>query len=180
MPGEDIEQLQKLEFAIDAHPEQRLALLQEYVLEANDREEWARRTLLYNIAMGRGEMPNKQPPMTFYGQIGSITFGDQFGDIQNTLTNLSTKGPDGQQIAEALKQLTQKVIDSPEMAPARKKEAVEVISSIAQQADAEPGKRSKAVVRVLLESFPKLLETAKDAAEIWDKWGGPIRMYFGI
>lgn len=118
--------------------------------------------------------------ITITGQVANLNLGEQIGSINAALTNLNSQGMGGEQIASALTDLTNAILHTSLLTEQQKTEAIETVSTIAQQAEATPDKRSKGLLRSVLLGFPILIERAKDATELWDKWSPALKSYFGL
>ncbi|HEY5163295.1 MAG TPA: hypothetical protein VII81_09835, partial [Terriglobales bacterium] len=84
------------------------------------------------------------------------------------------------ELAEALKQLTEAVLNDESLSDGQKKEATQVIAEVAQQAKAEPEKRSGGTIKALIAGFPAVISAATEVTKLWAQWGPVISKFFGF
>jgi predicted RecB family endonuclease len=99
------------------------------------------------------------------------------GTINNAVQVLSSKGEDQQAFAEAIKQLTEAVVSDARLKDDQKHEAVEALSTLADEA--EHGRRG-VTGKALVTWLPSVLGLSADLITLWDKFGPAIRAYFGL
>ncbi len=80
----------------------------------------------------------------------------------------------------ALEQLTQAVLSEATLQAADKKEVVEALSAIAEQAAKKPEERSKGILKAAVAWLPTAISAAKNLTTLWDKFGPIIKAYLGI
>jgi len=93
-------------------------------------------------------VPSKPAQITLnigQSQIANLNLGTMIGNIQNTVGGLQDKGL--QQLAEAIKELTEAVVDEAALSGKAKQDAVEAISVIGEEATKPEPQRRLAVLR---------------------------------
>lgn len=110
--------------------------------------------------------------------IANLNLGKQIGTINAALNVLSTGGDQSKEFAAALKQLTEAITASSSLDPERKTEAVDVVSTLAEQASAPQKKIG--TLRALVNTLPAMITGAKDVIEIWNSVHPAIKGFLGI
>ncbi len=111
--------------------------------------------------------------------IANLNLGSQLGTINAALQSIS--GQEGQQeLAQALKQLTEAVLSNANLPGSEKQEVVQALSTIAEQAEKKPENRSAGTLKAVVAWLPTILSTAADLTALWDKYVPVIRAYFLI
>jgi len=88
---------------------------------------------------------------------------------------------DAQQVARALEELTQAVLSSQATLPdVEKREIVEALTTIAEQAAKKPEERSKGTLRAVVAWLPTAISAASNLVSLWEKVGPTIRAYLGV
>jgi hypothetical protein len=98
--------------------------------------------------------------------------------VETTLQTIANEHHE--EVAEALKQLTEGIADSTALTDPVKTEALEAVSVLAKQAGANPEERSSVTVKAVLNWIPSLIGMAADLTTLWDKVGPTIRAHLGI
>jgi hypothetical protein len=80
----------------------------------------------------------------------------------------------------ALKQLTEAVVNSPELNDQQKKEALDALSFVGKQAEEPAQKRQTGVLKPVLEAIPKILSSASALVTLWHTAGPHIGAFFGF
>lgn len=111
--------------------------------------------------------------------IANLNLGSQIGNINASLEQISEGGESQTEFAHVLKEFTQAVV-SATLADANKKEVVEALSTIAEEATKKPDERSKGILKAIVAWIPHALGTAADLTTLWDKFGPTIKMHLGI
>jgi len=127
------------------------------------------------------EKPETTYNWTINAPVGVISVEAQatIGPINQNLRELHDKG--AIDIGTAISELTKHVIAETEsISSAHKAELLEHLELLSGQAVLPPEQRKQGVVRSVTESLAKGLTTAGALAEAWDKWGDPIRHFFGV
>jgi len=110
----------------------------------------------------------------------NVNLGSQVGNINATLNAISEQSPAHQEIAAALKELSEAVLRSQQIEDSQRQEALQVITAIAEQAEAKPEARSIGTLKALLAGLPTVIGLAADLTTLWDKYVPLIRQFFGI
>lgn len=113
------------------------------------------------------------------GQVGVINLGDVQGSINASVQSLVRQGEQQEQVANAIRDLAAAISGSG-LTNSQKKEALDVIDTVATQAKEPPEKRNLGIVKALLVGLPSLISAAKGATDLWDKFGPMIRGHFGL
>jgi hypothetical protein len=109
--------------------------------------------------------------------IANLNLGNQVGTINTALQVLSSENH--QAVADALKELTDHVLQDERLEGNQKQEAVEALTTLATEAKQGPGHASVSV-KALISWLPKVLAVSADLVTLWDKFGPILRGYFGI
>jgi len=118
--------------------------------------------------------------MTFTNSpVGVINLGEVQGNIQATVEALAGRGGRHQEVAAAIKELADAISKS-SLVDAQKKEALDVVETIASQVDGPPEKRSAGILKAMLGGFPAMISTAKAVVELWGKYGPLITGHLGL
>jgi len=110
----------------------------------------------------------------------NVNLGSQLGTINATLTAISDQSQAHREVATALKELSEAVLQNREIQDAQKQEALQVITNIAKQAEAKPGERSVGTLKAMIAGLPAIIGVAADVITLWDKYAPLIRHFFGI
>lgn len=86
--------------------------------------------------------------------------------------------PATREVSDALKQLTESIAATEDIASETKNEAIEILSVVASEATAPKDKQKASVVKRLLAHLPTLIQTSAAAVEIWQTVGPPIISFF--
>lgn len=174
--GEDeLKELDELRRKIQEDPARKNQLLFEWVYSRPD--DFAFRFQWFTIATARGEMSVNITNST----VGGINFGEQIGHIESTVNAIASKSDEKDaKFAEAILALTEAIKVAPKIGEAEKKDAVDVLAAIADEANSDPAKRSPGKVKAFLMSFPTLIAAAADLTALWATYGPAVRGYFGL
>jgi hypothetical protein len=113
--------------------------------------------------------------------VGSISTGAYatIGPINQNLGKLRDKGEE--EIGASISELTKQVIDkSNGLDDSHREELLEHLQTLSEMAVLPPEQRKRSVIRAVTTSLAGGLSTLGTLAEAWDKWGGPIRLFFGL
>jgi hypothetical protein len=111
--------------------------------------------------------------------VGNLNLGNQVGDINVAVQQLS-KGDEAQrEFAKALDEFTKAVVAATLPEP-EKREAVDALSTIAEQATRQPEERSQGTIKAVLAYLPKAIATAFYLTELWGKYEPVIKAHFGL
>jgi hypothetical protein len=134
----------------------------------------------YSAMEGAVSVSDKPIINIINSQVGNLNLGSQIGNINTSLSVVSQQGASGKDFAEAVKAVTEAVLGAAELNDAQKKEAVQSLEFISQEAATPPEQRKTGVLRTVVESIPKVLSAAASAVAIWAKYGSHIRLFFGF
>lgn len=110
--------------------------------------------------------------------VGSVAFDSEVSNITTSVSTLTQRGGDSAEFAKALKQLTEAVTGNTEISAEKKKEILELVDTIGQQAQEPPEKRKKTILQYVLDGLPKALGAASSLASLWHSIGPTIAGYF--
>jgi hypothetical protein len=74
------------------------------------------------------------------------------------------------EVAAAIKELSDAVVRSSAMQDVQKQEVLQVIADLAKQAETKPESRSKGTVKAIVAGLPALIGLAADVTTLWDKY----------
>jgi hypothetical protein len=111
--------------------------------------------------------------------VANLNFGSQIGTINAALQHISEGDQSQQEFAHALEEFTQAVVFA-KLADDDKKEVVEALSTIAEQAAKKPEERSKGNLKAVVAWIPHAVSTAAHLTALWDKFGPIIKAHLGI
>jgi hypothetical protein len=153
------------------NPSKKNQILFEWVYEGDPHF----RSLIYVIASERGEMTVN----ISHSNVANLNLGEQIGHIESVVQTIAAKDGEGnQKFAEAMRTLTEGIRSELQLSDSDKKEAIQVLGEIAEQAGVDPQKRSPGKVKALLAGFPTMVATAANVVALWGVWGPTIRAYF--
>lgn len=109
--------------------------------------------------------------------ITSLNLGTVLGDMVTSIGSLEHSGHE--QLAQAITRLTEAIARDESLGPERR-EMIESLSTIAEQATVPAEKRKLGVVKTLLNGLGASLRLGADTAKIWDVVGPQISGYFGV
>jgi hypothetical protein len=125
--------------------------------------------------------PMTAPPIQLHIQnsnISNLNLGTQVGTINAALQLLSTEDKDHQALAKAIKELTEAVVADRHLDDGQKREAVEALSELANEAQ-RPG-RIRATAKALVSWLPQVIGLSADLLTLWDKSGPIVRGFFKV
>lgn len=100
--------------------------------------------------------------------IGVLNTGN-IESVDVSVTSLQQSGDN--QLAEAIKELTNAVVASTELQNDAKNQLIEIISVISAEATAPPERQRKGVVKVLTEQLKNILQISAQLTQIWSVCG---------
>lgn len=113
---------------------------------------------------------------TFYGPVGVRVKVDT---IHQTINQLQTSGKDD--VAQALKALTDAVAGSKQLSAETQAEVLDQIDELGQQATLPADKRSKSgVLKAVVKGVEDTLTSAGELAAVWVQWGPILLHFFGV
>ncbi|HEX8609287.1 MAG TPA: hypothetical protein VF679_11660 [Pedobacter sp.] len=113
--------------------------------------------------------------------IGILNAGE-IENVQSISVNVSSLVNSGHdEVAKALKELTEAVASSSEISPDERAYVLENLEELSKQAALLPGERAKSgVLKSVLSGVASTLGAAGGLAEVWSTWGSMIRAFFGL
>lgn len=112
--------------------------------------------------------------------IANLNLGTQVGTINAALEVISGQPGPSQEVAEALKQLTEATVAEQALPDLEKQEIVQALSTLAEQAAKKPEERSKGPLRAIVGWLPTAIAAAADLTTLWGKFGPAIKVFFGF
>ena len=109
--------------------------------------------------------------------IAALNLGTVIGDVNATVTMLRDQGQ--QKVAEAIRALTEAVANADSLG-ADRRDLIESLSTIGEQATLPEEKRKPGLVRALVASLASALRTSADVAKIWDVFGPAVTAHFKL
>jgi hypothetical protein len=121
-----------------------------------------------------------QPVNITIHHAANVNLGSQIGTINAALTSISEQGESHKEIARALKDLTDAVLQNNQIQEAQKREVLEVIEDIAKQAEAKPELRSLGKLKAMVAGLHTLVGASSDLSTLWVKYSPAIKHFFNI
>ena len=112
-----------------------------------------------------------------HSQIGTLNLGTIIGDVETHLSAVS--GPGAEEARDALKQLAEAVVGNEQMTDESRRDLLEQIDLLAEEASRPPDKRRGAVVRSVLSGLAAAASGAGGLAEVWGAVGPVLLQFFG-
>jgi hypothetical protein len=97
-------------------------------------------------------------------QIGTLNLGTIVGNVESSLTILGSEAPT---IRSGLTRLTEAVLEDEALQEDAKRELMESISVLAEEANRQPDQRRGAIVRTLMQAIAAVASTASGVSVIW-------------
>lgn len=111
--------------------------------------------------------------------VGMLNTGEILAE--SITANVSTLNDSNQQqIAEALRILTDAVKSSQDVSSQVQTEILEQLQLISEQATLAPPERKAGLIKPTLAALATTLSAGGGLAEIWSKWGTTIENFFGL
>ncbi len=130
------------------------------------------------------DLQQKQPPVIHLhienSSVANLNLGNQVGTINAALEVISGQPGPSQEVAEALKQLTEATVAEKALPDSEKQEVVQALSALAEQAAKKPEERSKGSLRAIVSWLPTAIAAAADLTTLWGKFGPVIKAFFGF
>lgn len=142
--------------------------------------EKAAEVFMFYDAFVRANMPTGPVLNISNSQIANANFGNQIGTITSSLQVVSSRDSDGAEFADALRQLTEGVVNSKELNDQQKGELLQGLSYLGKQAEESPEKRHSGILKPVLRSIPDMLSVAASLTELWHSVGPQILRFFGL
>ena len=108
----------------------------------------------------------------------NVNLGTQVGTINAALTVISEQGESNQEVANALRELTDAVVQSQHLQEAEKQQTLEVIEEITKQAQSKPESRSLGKIKALVAGFHTLVAASNDLTALWSRYAPVIKNFF--
>jgi hypothetical protein len=112
------------------------------------------------------------------GQIGTLNLGTIIGDVENHLASITAE--EGAPLREGLQQLAQAAADAEELRDDQRRELLQSVDLLAEEAGKEPEARRAGIIRPVLDSMNALAGTAAGLATVWSTVGPQILHFFGV
>ena len=178
-----LREVQQMEQEVVLDPTRASEIIRAYGLRAR-AQGGERRVKLFvmmaNIYNARGNMNDKPINVTVSGSQGVvINLAPVQGSINTNVQALMNGGESQEKVAVAIRELAAAISGS-ELGEAQKKEALELVDTVAAQAKEPQEKRNGGVLKATLAMLPTMISAAKGATELWEKFGPTIRAYFGL
>lgn len=113
--------------------------------------------------------------------IGILNTGE-IEDIQSISVNITSLSESGaHEVAEAIKQITEAVSKSSDLAATNKSMVLEQLEELSEQALLPAENRSKpGILKAIISTLATTLGAAGGLAEVWSTWGPAIQKFFGL
>jgi hypothetical protein len=98
-------------------------------------------------------------------QIGTLNLGTILGGVETNLTVLENR--DAEEVSKGLTELTQAAIDDEDLIEDARRELIESISILSEEAAKEPEERRATIVTSVMNSLALMTSTAAGLATIW-------------
>jgi hypothetical protein len=128
----------------------------------------------------RKDPQEKQPIHISITNAANVNLGTQVGTINAALNTVAEQGPSHREFAQAIKQVSDLIAQSPAIQEMDKQQALQVISELINQAGLKPEDRSTGAVKALVSGFVSMIGTAADVTTLWIAYAPLIRTFFGI
>lgn len=100
------------------------------------------------------------------GNFANLNLGEQAGTINATVNVIETQG--GADLATAFRTLIDGILSDTELSEAQKKEALETVGTIADQARLPAEQRRPGVFKAAIAYLPTILSTTAASIKIWE------------
>lgn len=113
--------------------------------------------------------------------IGLLNTGE-LEDVKSISVNITSLQNSGYaEVAEALKNLTEAVVNSQELSSEKQSEVLDQLTELSRWATLTAEQRAKpGVLKAVLGGLATTLGAAGGLAEVWSTWGPAIRAFFGL
>ena len=111
-------------------------------------------------------------------QIGTLNLGTIIGDVQNHIATITS--PDSARVRDGLQELAQAATETPELADEQRRELLQGIDLLAEEAAKQPETRRAGVIRPVIDSLNALVATAAGLATVWSTVGPDLLHFFGL
>jgi hypothetical protein len=110
--------------------------------------------------------------------IANLNLGSQVGTINAALEAISSGG--SKEFAQALKEFTEAVVSQQSLADANKREVVQALTTVAEEAPKKPSERSTGTLKAIMGYIPTAISSASQLTALWEKLGPTIKGYLGV
>jgi hypothetical protein len=114
-----------------------------------------------------------------YGTVGTLNTGQVLGNIQSHVSSV-TGSPSADAFREAVEELAKLIAQDGAFSDESRREILESIDLVAEEASRPPEKRRLGAVRAVLSALPGAIAISGGAIEAWDRYGPAIRAYLGL
>jgi hypothetical protein len=111
--------------------------------------------------------------------VSNLNLGSQVGSINSALQSISGEG-EAQNLAKALKEITEAVIADATLQDSQKREAVQALSDVARQSRLDEAERSTGTLKAIFTWLPTLISASADLTVLWDKIAPTVKTFFGL
>jgi hypothetical protein len=136
--------------------------------------------VLRNEALPKKPVAEKEAVIIQNSNIGNLNLGSQVGMISTVLESISSGGGSQQEFAQALKELTEAVVSQQALSDTQKREVVQALSTVAEEAPKKPEERSTGTLKAIMAYIPTAISSASQLTTLWEKLGPTIKGYLGI
>lgn len=130
------------------------------------------------VTLGMHAQPKPEYAVHISGPVGAVNLGTIEGDMNTAIGSLVHQAR-GEELAQGLKQLAEAVGAAKELGDQRR-EILEGLAVITQEAARPPEQRKRWLVRSLLERWGPTLTTLAALAEIWSSVHPLLKAWFGL
>ncbi len=102
------------------------------------------------------------------GNFANLNLGEQIGTIKATVNVIASQGKAGADLATALRSLTEGIGADTGLTDAQKKEALEAVETIADQANLPAEQRRPGVFKAAIGHLPTILSATVASIKIWE------------
>jgi hypothetical protein len=110
----------------------------------------------------------------------NVNLGSQVGTINATLNAVADQSQAHRELAAAIRELTNAILQSQNINNDDKQAAFQVISTLVKEAQVKPEERSTGTLKALIAGFPSIIGPAADITTLWMVYVPMIRSFFGI
>jgi len=128
------------------------------------------------LPLSQAEARMKEEPVSMnitYNITGMANFGQVIGDINVNVQQIKQRGHE--EIAEALKELTEAIVNDVSLKDDDKTQAIGQMQELSKQARVEKESRNKGVIEAIFTHLPTLMTLSEKCQELWGKYEPIIR-----
>lgn len=122
--------------------------------------------------------PSQPASVVIHGSVGIVNTG-VMNDVQNYVTLLDQK-PETHELGKAIRALTDGITSDPAIPAEKKKEAIDWIATLGEEATKTPETRRQSVLKAAVENLNLIIGLSANAATIWQTWGPKIQQLLSI